>query len=92
MQVLMFCELGMAMPMHAPKLGSSPKRGSWPNGWIGQDADATMQVGLGLGYIVLDGNPAEPAPRTERSTAAMSSPLFSAHVYCHQTVAYLRNC
>jgi len=33
------------------------------------------EVDLGLGHIVLDG---DPAPR-ERGTAA---PLFSAHVYC----------
>jgi len=32
----------------------------WPNGWM--DQDATTQVGLGPGHIVLDGNPAEPAP------------------------------
>ena len=40
-------------------------------------------VGLGLGHIVLDG---DPAPPPERGTAA---PLFVVHVYCGQTVANL---
>jgi len=46
-----------------------------------------VEVELGPGDIVLDGDPA-PSP-TERGTAA---PHFSAHVYCGQTVAHLSNC
>jgi len=45
-----------------------------------------MEVDLGLGHIVLDG---DPAPPPERGTAA---PLLSAHVYCGQTVAHLSYC
>jgi len=41
-----------------------------------------MEVGLGPGDIVLDG---DPAPHGKRH----SSPLFSVHVYCGQTVAHL---
>jgi len=44
------------------------------------------EVDLGPGHIVLDGDPAP--PRKE----AQLLPLFSAHVYCGQTVAYLRYC
>ena len=39
----------------------------WPNGWMDQDA---MEVGLGPGHIVLDGDPAPP----KRGTASL--PLF----------------
>jgi len=45
-----------------------------------------MQVGLVPGHVVLDGDPAAP---TERGIAV---PLFSAHVYCGQTVAHLSYC
>jgi len=38
----------------------------------------SMQVGLGPGDIVLDGDPTPPTP-CKRGTAALS---FSAHVYC----------
>ena len=34
----------------------------WPNGWMDQDA-LDMEVGLGTGHIVLDG---EPAPLPEK--------------------------
>jgi len=44
-----------------------------------------MEIGLGPGGIVLDGNP---APPMERGTAA---PHFLAHVYYGQTVAHLSN-
>ena len=37
-----------------------------------------MEVGLGPGYIVLDGDPALPPPNRD-------SPHFSAHVYCGQS-------
>jgi len=58
----------------------------WPNGWM--DQDATWYGGrLGLGDIVLDGDPAFAS--TERGTAALH---FSAHVYCGQTVTHLSNC
>ena len=42
-----------------------------------------MEVGLGLGHIVLH---ADPAPE------GGDSPEFSASVYCGQTVAYLSYC
>jgi len=38
----------------------------WLNGWMDQD-ETRMQIGLGPGHIVLDGDPATP---TERGTAA----------------------
>jgi len=38
-----------------------------------------MEVGLGSGYIVLDGDPAAPPPKRGHS------PQFSAHVCCGQT-------
>ena len=45
-----------------------------------------MELGLGPGYIVLNG---DTAPPTWRGTAA---PYFSAYVCCGQTVAYLIYC
>jgi len=48
-----------------------------------------MEVGLGPGHIVLDGDPARPPPSPERGTA---DPLFSADVYCSQMVAHLSYC
>jgi len=53
-------------------------------GWIRMPLGT--KVGLGSGHIVLDGDPA-PLLRTGHS-----SPHFSAHVYCGQTVAHLSNC
>jgi len=47
-----------------------------------------MEVGLGPGDIVLDGDPAH---TMQRGTAAPPS-HFSAHVYCGQMVAHLSNC
>jgi len=55
-------------------------------GWITLKMPLGMEVGLGPGDNVVDGDPASP---TERGTAA---PHFSAHVYCGQTVAHLSNC
>ena len=42
------------------------------------------EVGLGLGDIMLDGDPAAP---TKRGTAA---PHFSTHVYCSETAGWIR--
>jgi len=44
-----------------------------------------MQVGLGPGHIVLDGDPAPPPPKGH-------SPLqkILAHVYCGQTAGYIK--
>jgi len=47
-----------------------------------------MQVGLGPGHIVLDGD--QLPPKKGRGTAP--HPHFSAHVYYGQTVAHLSNC
>jgi len=47
-----------------------------------------MEVGLGHGHIVLDGDTAPPPPK-KNGTAA---PHFLAHVYCGQTVAHLSSC
>ena len=44
-----------------------------------------MEVGLGPGQIVLDGDPALP------QKGAQQSPNFSVHIYCGQTVAHLNN-
>ena len=46
-----------------------------------------MEVGLGPGGIVLDGDPAPP-----RKVVQQPSPNFSAHAYCGETVAHLSNC
>jgi len=54
----------------------------WPNGWMDKDATC-REVDLGQDNIVLDGDPVP-----ERGTI----PLFSAHVYCGQTVADLNYC
>jgi len=45
-----------------------------------------MQIGLGPGHIVLDGDQLPP------KGAQQPSPVFSAHVYCGQTVAHLGYC
>jgi len=45
-----------------------------------------VEVGLSPGDIVLDG---DPATHTERGH---SSPHFSAHVYCGETVVHLGYC
>ena len=45
-----------------------------------------MEAGLGQGDVVLDGDPA-PTPRKDHS-----SPHFSGHVCCYQTVAHLSYC
>jgi len=43
-----------------------------------------MEIGLGPGYIVLDG---DPAPRRRKSTAPTQ---FSAHVYCGQKAGWMK--
>jgi len=43
-----------------------------------------MQVALGPGLIVLDGEPAAPLPKGH------SPPHFSAHVYCGQTAGWIK--
>ena len=43
-----------------------------------------MQVGLGPGHIVLDGDPAPPPPKGH------SSPQFSAHIRCGQTAGWIK--
>ena len=48
----------------------------WPNGWMDQDETWHGVIGLGLGHMVLDGDPAPPKGH---------SPQFSAHVCCGQT-------
>ena len=55
----------------------------WPNGWTDQDSTS---YGLGPGDIMKDGDPS-PSPPKKGHT-----PLFSAHVYCGQTVAHLSYC
>jgi len=44
-----------------------------------------MQVGLGPGHIVLDGDPAQPLPRKKGE-----QPQFSAHVYCGKTAGWIK--
>jgi len=56
-----------------------------PNGWMDQfKMPLGTEVGLRPGHIVFDGDPAHP----KRGT----SPEFSAHVCCGQTVAHLSYC
>jgi len=47
----------------------------WPNGWMDQDTTWYGGTGLGLGDIVLDGDPAP--PHTERA----QHPHFSVHCF-----------
>ena len=42
-----------------------------------------MQVGIGLGHIVLDGDPAPPPPYGH-------SPQFSAHIYCRTMAGWIK--
>jgi len=73
----------------SPKRGTTPNFRSmllWPNGWMDQDA-SWYEVGLDAGHIVLDGDPALPPRKGHRSRL-----LFSARIYCGQTVAHLSYC
>ena len=45
-----------------------------------------MEVGLGPGHIVLDGDPAPPRPKRGGGVA----PHFSVHVYCGQTARRIK--
>jgi len=53
-------------------------------GWIKMPLGT--EVDLGPGHTVLDGD-AAPSPKKGHS-----SPLFSAHVYCGQTLAHVSYC
>jgi len=44
------------------------------------------EVGLGLGDIVLNGDPAPPPAKK----GAQQPPHFSAHVYCGQTAGWIK--
>jgi len=46
-----------------------------------------MEVGLGPGDVVLDGDPAPPSPKRGRSR---HPPKLSAHVYCGQTAGWIK--
>ena len=50
-------------------------------GWIKMKLG--MQVDLGPGHIVLDGNPAPPPPKEQR-------PLFSVHICCGQMAGWIK--
>jgi len=50
-------------------------------GWI--KTKLSMQLGLGHGHIVLDGNPASPPTKGH-------SPQFSAHICCGQTAGWIK--
>ena len=50
-------------------------------GWI--KTKLGMQVGLGPGHIVLDGDPALPPPKGQ-------SPQFSAHICCGQMAGWIK--
>jgi len=60
----------------------------WPCGQTARWIKMTLgiEVGLGTGDIVLDGDPAAPHGKGH------SSPHFWAHVHCGQTIAHLSNC
>ena len=43
-----------------------------------------MELGLGTGHFVLDGDPVVPSPKRERA------PRIFAHVYCDQTAGWIK--
>jgi len=51
-------------------------------GWI--KTKLGMQVGIGPGHIVLDGDPAPPLQK------GGGAPKFSAHIYCGQTAGWIK--
>jgi len=67
---------------HSPQL-SAHVYGGLTAEWIKMPLG--MDVGLGPGHIVLDGDPAPPPQKG-------AHPQFSAHVYCGQMVAHLSCC
>jgi len=76
-------ELGTQLP--APKRGQSPPFSA--HFYCGQTAGCTkmplgMEVGLGAGDFVLDGDPASPSPNR--------APNFAAHVCCVQTARWIK--
>jgi len=56
----------------------------WPNGSMDQD-ETWLEVSLGPGHIVLDGDPVRP-----RKGHSSPLPQFLAHVYCGQTVGWIK--
>jgi len=54
-------------------------------GWIKMKLG--MQVGLGHGHTVLDGDPASPP---QKGGGAEPPPQFSAHVHCGQTAGWIK--
>jgi len=58
----------------------------WPNGWMHQDSTWYAWIGLGPVDIVLDGDPARPSTKRGRSPFLQ----FSAHVYCGQTIGWIK--
>ena len=75
-----------------PKKKAEPHSPFSAHYYSGQTAECIkmplgMEVGLGPGDTVLDGDPARPHPTPKKG----HSPHFSAHVYCGQPVAHLRN-
>ena len=51
-------------------------------GWI--KMKLRMQIGLGPGHIVLDGDPASPPPKRH------SPAQFSAHIHCEQMAGWIK--
>jgi len=52
--------------------------------WFNRPMPLGMEVGLGPGDFVLDGDPAPPPQK------GAEPPQFSAHVYCGQTAGWMR--
>jgi len=81
------CQMGPNFPLSTSKKGHTHPFSAHACGqtaeWIKMPLGT--EVGLGLGHIVLDGNPAPPRKGEQ------NSPQFSAHVYCGETVAHFSN-
>ena len=76
--------LGTQLPL--PKMGAEPPifgrvYCSQTAGWIKMPLG--VEVGLGPGHIVLDGDPALPPPKVH-------SPQFSTHVCCGQMAGWIK--
>ena len=79
--------MGTQLPL---KKGTPPLRNFWPMSIVAKQLHASkmslrMEVGLGPGDFVLDGDPAAPSPKGGGQT-----PKFSAHVYCGQTAGWMK--